>query len=156
MVSVLMESTSRVSSAAGAYIGFEAAIQYGDVIGSKTRFGVTEQQSERGSASILARFGCCDFRNGSTPLVYAAVGRTWTRSEFSIEGMGFHDVDTRVISGWTTGFGAEMPVGAGLSVGAQYLSTWYEAAEYFDGGVKPGATRTDYMGVRVNWRPPPP
>jgi outer membrane immunogenic protein len=144
------------SSGAGAYVGLEATLQYGDVIGKKTQFGVTEQQSELGTASILARFGCCDFRNSSAPLVYAAGGRTWTRSEYAIEGMGFHDVDTRLISGWTGGIGAEMPVGAGLSVGVQYLSTWYEAAEYFDGGVKPGPTRTDYMSVRLNWRPPPP
>ena len=133
------------------YLGLEAALRYGNVTGSKSQFGITEQQSERGTASILAQIGCCDFGR-PTPLVYVAAGRTWTRSEFSIHGMGFHDVDTQVLAGWTVGLGARMPLTANLTFGIQYLSTWYESKSFFNDTVEPGATRTDYLGLQINYR----
>jgi outer membrane immunogenic protein len=131
-----------------AYFGVESGYNFRGVGWSRMMGGVTEQQTQNGLVAVRGRFGI------ATPgaLVYATGGVAFANTEFSIHGMGFHDVDKKWHRGLTAGLGLEVPLTASLSAGLQYEFASFAGGEYFDGTVKVGGMDLHGLNFIVNYR----
>jgi len=131
-----------------AYFGVESGYNFRGVGWSRMMGGVTEQETQNGLVAVRGRFGI------ATPgaLIYATGGVAYAHTEFSIHGMGFHDVDKKWQRGLTAGLGLEVPLTASLSAGLQYEFARFAGGEYFDGTVKVGPTDLHGLNLSVNYR----
>ena len=131
-----------------AYFGVESGYNFRGVGWSRMMGGVTEQETQNGLVAVRGRFGI------ATPgaLVYATGGVAFANTEFSIHGMGFHDVDKKWHRGLTAGLGLEVPLTASLSAGLQYEFASFAGGEYFDGTVKVGGMDLHGLNFIVNYR----
>ena len=130
------------------YLGIESSFNFAGITGAKTEFGITERQSQKAVISVLGQLGYVT--NGT--LLYITGGITSANTEFSISGMGFHDVDSKWLTGATIGIGVKKAITPNISAGIQYLHTAFPSGSFFDGTIENGRTSSNTLSAVFNYR----